>query len=147
MQRFEGFSACCSTYRRHDMSAAAVSAETAPSGTVKVDVRDDMRAVQANVRRDADFRLTISADAVSVDPAGDTVVEKKAAPRRNWFWPDRHTDLFADWRHTPEPLAVRIERVADAFSRFGAEIPDELATAPLAKRVKQIRASVTDTDR
>lgn len=83
--RFEGFSACCSTYIRHDISADAFTADVAFPGTVNVDFRDDMRASLAKVRRDAQLRLSISADAVKVEHDGKGFIEKKVPLPVRWL--------------------------------------------------------------
>lgn len=83
--RFEGFSACCSTYIRHDIGADAFTVDAATPGTVNVDFRDGMRAALAKVRRGAQLRMTISADALKVEHDGDSVVEKKVPLPLRWI--------------------------------------------------------------
>ncbi|MCP4319746.1 MAG: SWIM zinc finger family protein [Hyphomicrobiales bacterium] len=115
--RFEGFSACCSTYIRHDISADAFVADVANSGTVNVDFRDDMRAALANIGNDQKLHLTISANAVSVDLNGESVVEKKVPLPLRWMKGFAEVQIHqAGMRH-----AVRLDKVA--AQRFLRSLP------------------------
>lgn len=83
--RFEGFSACCSTYIRHDIGADAFTPVNITPGTVNVDFRDDMRAALANVRADEHLHMTISSEAITIDRGGQNVVEKKVPLPIRWL--------------------------------------------------------------
>ncbi|WP_159806920.1 SWIM zinc finger family protein [Litoreibacter roseus] len=82
--RFEGFSACCSTYIRHDIDAGGFSAKRVRSGTVNVDFRDEMRAALADVRANERLQMTISSDALAIDHREDHVIERKVPLPVRW---------------------------------------------------------------
>ena len=122
--RFEGFSACCSTYIRHDISDDAFNAEVATAGSVNVDFRDDMRAALAQVSRDANLRLTISPDAVAVDVEGESVVEKKVPLPLRWVKGFAEVQTHqAGMRH-----AFRLDKIA--AQRFLRSLPRTASDQP-----------------
>ncbi len=76
--RFEGFSACCSTYIRHDMASSSFEAEQFRSGTTNVDFGAAMRSALANIRDTTPLSLTVRQDAVEL--RADSVVIEKRVP-------------------------------------------------------------------
>ncbi len=82
--RFEGFSACCSSYIRHDIGAGAYRAEKLSHGTTNVDFGADMRAALAQVRASAQLRLSVSTDAVELEHDCDAIVEKRVKLPLRW---------------------------------------------------------------
>ncbi|MEO0822002.1 MAG: SWIM zinc finger family protein, partial [Pseudomonadota bacterium] len=85
MLRFEGFSACCSSYIRHDIEPAAFAAEAVCAGSTNVDFRDRMRGALAQVRSGADLRLTVSAEAVGLSHERAEAVERKVPLPIRWL--------------------------------------------------------------
>ncbi len=83
--RFEGFSACCSTYIRHDMADRSFNAEHLSPGTTNVDFQADMRAALAMVRAEAPLRLLVDQEAVELQVAGKSVVERKVPLPTRWI--------------------------------------------------------------
>lgn len=82
--RFEGFSACCSTYIRHDIDSGGYAAERLTPGTTNVDFGADMRAALAKVQADTRLRLSVRTDAVELKSDDDKVIEKRVALPIRW---------------------------------------------------------------
>jgi len=83
--RFEGFSACCSTYIRHDMSERSFTADHLSPGTTNVDFGADMRAALAGVRTDTSLKLLVDQEAVEVRKADESIVERKVPLPTRWI--------------------------------------------------------------
>ncbi|MEL6766027.1 MAG: SWIM zinc finger family protein [Pseudomonadota bacterium] len=83
--RFEGFSACCSAYIRHDMGDGALDARTRRHGTTNVDFGPDLRAALARVRRDSALSLTIGAEGVGIAHETAAVHEEKVPLPLRWI--------------------------------------------------------------
>lgn len=84
--RFEGFSGCCSTYARLDLSDGAfVDVRERTPGTTNVDFQAPMRAALAKVRDTAPFILEVGKYAVAIDTERDTVVERKVPFPIRWL--------------------------------------------------------------
>ncbi|MEM6819157.1 MAG: SWIM zinc finger family protein [Pseudomonadota bacterium] len=83
--RFEGFSACCSTYVRHDMSPYSYSVNHLSPGTTNVDFQADMRAALAKVRSDTSLRLMVDQESVALQNDTSTVVERKVPLPTRWI--------------------------------------------------------------
>ncbi len=82
---FEGFSACCSTYIRHDLGEAAFAAEHFSPGTTNVDFQADMRAALATVRAATPLRLEVNRESVELHKASESVVERKVPLPTRWI--------------------------------------------------------------
>ncbi len=83
--RFEGFSACSSTYARVDLLPDAVAGETVGRGTTNVDFNPAMLAALARLR-DADVvQLSVGSDEVKLSDAKGQVVERKVALPVRWL--------------------------------------------------------------
>jgi len=85
MLRFEGFSACCSTYARLDLEPGAFEAETLSCGTTNVDFQAPMRAALAKVTDASQMTLVVGSDAVAVTIDDDQVVERKVVLPVRWI--------------------------------------------------------------
>ncbi len=83
--RFEGFSACCSTYVRHDMAPDSFAATQLRPGTTNVDFRADMRAALARIRDGKPMQLSVSADAVTLMSNAESVIERKVPLPIRWI--------------------------------------------------------------
>lgn len=83
--RFEGFSACCSTYIRHDIGGDGFAADHVSPGTTNVDFQADMRAALAMVRPTTQLRLKVDRESVALETADDAVVERKVALPVRWI--------------------------------------------------------------
>lgn len=82
--RFEGFSACCSTYARMDLGDGALDAQVRRNGTTNVDFGPELRAALATVTPGTTMDLAISAEAVDVTRDGARVVERKVPLPLRW---------------------------------------------------------------
>lgn len=144
--RFEGFSACCSTYIRHDISADAFVADVATSGTVNVDFRDDMRAALANIGYDQKLRLTISADAVALDLDGARVVEKKVPLPLRWMKGFAEVQIHqAGMRHAARLDKVAAQRLLRSLPRGTSDQPQWMVVH--GRTVRLSAREVTDSVR
>ncbi|HEY8876177.1 MAG TPA: SWIM zinc finger family protein [Roseateles sp.] len=83
--RFEGFSACCSTYARVDLLPSAYDGEVVGKGTTNVDFNAGMRAALARIRDDAGLDLSVGADALKLRSGGTEVVERKVDLPTRWL--------------------------------------------------------------
>ncbi len=83
--RFEGFSACCSTYGRVDLLPDAIAGTWHGRGTTNVDFNAPMRAALARVRDSDRVGLAVGSDLVSLSRGSDSVVERKVALPVRWL--------------------------------------------------------------
>ncbi|MEM1262384.1 MAG: SWIM zinc finger family protein [Pseudomonadota bacterium] len=83
--RFEGFSACCSAYVRHDLAADSFEAEHIQPGTTNVDFGTDMRAALATVRTNDALHLAVDEQAVELATATESVIERKVPLPLRWI--------------------------------------------------------------
>ncbi len=83
--RFEGFSACCSTYGRVDLLAEAIDGTWHGRGTTNVDFNAPMRAALARVRDSDQVGLAVGSDLVSLSRGQESVVERKVALPVRWL--------------------------------------------------------------
>ena len=83
--RFEGFSACCSTYIRHDMSGPSFAVEQQRSGTTNVDFQGGMRAALAKIRAETPVTLVVNKDAVELHQPAQSVIERKVPLPVRWI--------------------------------------------------------------
>lgn len=83
--RFEGFSACCSTYIRHDMSENSFEADHVSPGTTNVDFRAEMRAALADVRTGSSLQLRVDKEAVELQKGEKSVIERKVPLPTRWI--------------------------------------------------------------
>src|SRR5262249_29270532 len=85
MLRFEGFSACCSTYVRVDLTPDAYSGSVVGNGTTNVDFNPAMRASLARVRDVDRLGISVGPDEVAVRRGFENVVERKVALPLRWL--------------------------------------------------------------
>ncbi|APG02635.1 hypothetical protein BJI69_01075 [Luteibacter rhizovicinus DSM 16549] len=85
MLRFEGFSACCSTYIRVDLGPEGYEGEVIGKGSTNVDFNAPMRAALAGVRDDHGLGLSVGADEFSVTTRGAAITERKVALPERWI--------------------------------------------------------------
>lgn len=83
--RFEGFSACCSTYIRHDMTEESFETDRLNPGTTNVDFQADMRAALSKIRDKTPLRLVVHQDAVELHQPEGSVVERKVPLPVRWL--------------------------------------------------------------
>lgn len=83
--RFEGFSACCSTYARVDLMPDAYAGETLGRGTTNVDFNAPMLAALARLRDADNVRLSVGTDEVKLEQADRQVIERKVALPVRWL--------------------------------------------------------------
>ncbi len=82
--RFEGFSACCSTYIRHDMTERSFVADHLSVGTTNVDFQAEMRAALAQVGTADSLRLLIDKESIELQKPGTSIVERKVPLPVRW---------------------------------------------------------------
>lgn len=82
--RFEGLSACCSSYVRLDLDEAALDVTQRKKGTVNVDFNAEMRAQLAQVKANTTMAINIDANsiAISTGNAAPVIEEKVPLPAR-----------------------------------------------------------------
>lgn len=85
MLRFEGFSACCSTYIRIDMEPQAYAGEVVSKGTTNIDFNAPMRAALARVRDADGLALSVGRSEFALRSGGAEVVEKKVELPLRWL--------------------------------------------------------------
>jgi len=83
--RFEGFSACCSTYVRVDLLPAAYDGQVIGKGTTNVDFNAPMRAALAGVRDEAGLQLSVGPEALGLRSGQTEVVERKVELPTRWI--------------------------------------------------------------
>ncbi len=84
MLRFEGFSGCCGVYARVDLPPESFGREFQGRGTTNVDFNNPMRNALARLRESDEVRLAVGRDAVVLEKAGESVVEKKVQLPLRW---------------------------------------------------------------
>lgn len=82
--RFEGFSACCSTYTRVDMLPGSYDGDTVGKGTTNVDFNAPMRAALAGVRDTHGLALSVGHDHLRLRSLDADIVEKKVQLPLRW---------------------------------------------------------------
>ncbi|HEY9715285.1 MAG TPA: SWIM zinc finger family protein, partial [Chroococcales cyanobacterium] len=85
MLRFEGFSACCSSYVRVDLTPDSYSGKIVGQGTTNVDFNQPMRASLVSVRDDDRLALKVGADEVSLKRGFEEVIERKVDLPLRWL--------------------------------------------------------------
>jgi hypothetical protein len=83
--RFEGFSACCSTYARVDVSPGGYDGVVVDQGTTNVDFNAQMRASLAQIRDDERVGLAVGTDEVALLRGVEQVVERKVKLPMRWL--------------------------------------------------------------
>ena len=83
--RFEGFSACCSTYARVDVSGAGYDGVVVDQGTTNVDFNAGMRAALAQIRDDERVSLAVGTDEVALLRGAEQIVERKVVLPMRWL--------------------------------------------------------------
>lgn len=83
--RFEGFSSCCSTYARVDLTPDAYDGELVGKGTTNVDFNAPMRAALARVRDADGLSLSVGRDELTLRSGGHEVVERKVDLPERWL--------------------------------------------------------------
>lgn len=129
MLRFEGFSACCSSYIRHDIGAKGFEADAATPGTVNVDFRDEMRATLAKIRSDAQLHITISSDAIELEHDGGEVIEKKVPLPLRWIKGFAEVQIHqAGMAHAVRLDKIPAQRFLRALPRAASDLPQWVVT-------------------
>ena len=83
--RFEGFSACCSTYARVDATPGAYDGVVVSQGTTNVDFNAGMRAALAQIRNDERVGLAVGSDELALLRGADQIVERKVRLPVRWL--------------------------------------------------------------
>lgn len=83
--RFEGFSSCCSTYARVDLTPEAYEGQVISKGSTNVDFNAPMRAALARVGDAGGLTLAVGRDALTLKTAQAEVVERKVALPQRWL--------------------------------------------------------------
>ena len=85
MLRFEGFSACCSTYGRLDVLPSGFEASKIVPGTTNVDFQAEMRGVLAKIRNDSSMSVSVRPDEFELVHDEAKVIEKKVKLPLRWI--------------------------------------------------------------
>lgn len=85
MLRFEGFSACCSTYARVDVSPEAYKGQIVGTGTTNVDFNSPMRAALAMVRDEDNLSMSVGAEKVTLRHGFAKIEERKVQLPLRWI--------------------------------------------------------------
>ncbi len=127
--RFEGFSACCSTYGRVDFLPEAIDGTWHGRGTTNVDFNAPMRAALARVRDSDRVGLAVGSDLVNLSRGEESVVGRKAraagalAQRARGSSGVPGTDgaeARSDWIRGRAVLALASQRLGDNQRSCGA---------------------------
>lgn len=82
--RFEGFSSCCSTYARVDLSPDCYSGIVVENGTTNVDFNRPFRAMLAEIRDGESVGLAVGSDDVTLLRGEEQVTERKVELPLRW---------------------------------------------------------------
>ncbi len=82
--RFEGFSACCSTYARVDLLPGIYEGDVIGKGTTNVDFNAPMRAALAQIRDESGLALAVGADELKLRAGPVQVTERKVELPTRW---------------------------------------------------------------
>ncbi|MBX9950925.1 MAG: hypothetical protein K2Y39_17270 [Candidatus Obscuribacterales bacterium] len=85
MLRFEGFSACCSTYARVDVSPEAYKGQVVGTGTTNVDFNSPMRSALAMVRDEDNLSMSVGAEKVTLRHGFAKIEERKVQLPLRWI--------------------------------------------------------------
>jgi hypothetical protein len=85
MIRFEGFSGCCSTYARVDLTPEAYDGVVVDQGTTNVDFNAGMQAALAQIRDDERVGLALGTDEVALLRGAEQIVERKVKLPVRWL--------------------------------------------------------------
>lgn len=85
MVRFEGFSSCCSTYARLDMTDDALTVSKRSPGTTNVDFGAELRGALAAVRKSSHLGLSVGASGVGIETDRSSHFERKVPLPRRWI--------------------------------------------------------------
>lgn len=83
--RFEGFSACGSTYIRLDIDQSACDVEKTNFGTTNVDFGGDMRAALSSVTANDSLQVNVRADGFEMHSESNSAIEKKVDLPIRWI--------------------------------------------------------------
>ncbi len=117
MLRFEGFSGCCGVYARVDLPPESFEREFQGRGTTNVDFNNPMRNALARLRESDEVRLAVGRDAVVLEKAGESVVEKKVQ------LPVRWVKGFSEVQLYQPKLALKVEVSGAEARRFLQGLP------------------------
>lgn len=85
MLRFEGFSACCSSYIRVDFSPESYDGRFVSNGTTNVDFNQPMQAALARVRDTDRLAVSVGTDEVLLQRGLESVIERKVDLPLRWL--------------------------------------------------------------
>jgi hypothetical protein len=117
MLRFEGFSGCCGVYARVDLPPESFEREFQGRGTTNVDFNNPMRNALARLRESDEVRLAVGRDAVVLEKAGESVVEKKVQLPLRWV------KGFSEVQLCQPKLALKVEVSGAEARRFLQGLP------------------------
>jgi len=134
--RFEGFSACCSVYARHDMDPDALEIEALSPGTTNVDFGPELRAALAQVRKDSRLALSVGADAVGIRHDRAEVIERKVPLPLRWVRGFAEVQAhLSGMEHAATLPRIAAQRFLRALPRGDAPHPQWLVTSGAAPRL------------
>jgi hypothetical protein len=115
--RFEGFSACCSTYARVDLLPKAIDGTFLGHGTTNVDFNPPMRAALARIKEREPVRLSVGGGEVELESGGGTVTERKVPLPVRWL------KGFVESQAYLAAMSLRLEVSGTEARRFLRALP------------------------
>jgi len=117
MLRFEGFSACCSTYGRLDVLPNGFEASKIVPGTTNVDFQAEMRGILAKVRNDSSMSMSVRPDEFELVHDEATVIEKKVKLPLRWI------KGFSEVQSSQNSMALAFKISRNEALRFFRQLP------------------------
>ena len=117
MLRFEGFSACCSTYGRLDVLAGGFEATKMTPGTTNVDFQAELRGTLATIRSDSKMALTVGASGLALTHNNAKVIEKKVKLPLRWL------KGFSEVQATQTDMTLAFQISRNEAIRFFRQLP------------------------
>lgn len=117
MIRFEGFSACCSTYGRLDILPDGFEASKIAPGTTNIDFNTDMRGVLAKVRSGNAMSMSVRSDEFELTHADTKIIEKKVKLPLRWI------KGFSEVQSSQNAMTVVFEISRNEAIRFFRMLP------------------------
>lgn len=134
--RFEGFSACCSTYIRHDMSEESFDADHVSPGTTNVDFRAEMRAALAGVRTGSSLQLRVDKEAVELQEGEKSIIERKVPLPARWIQGFAEVQShLRDMSHAMTLTKIQAQRFLRSLPRAQADHEQWAIPAPQGARL------------
>lgn len=117
MLRFEGFSACCSTYARLDVLSNGFKTSKIVPGTTNVDFQAEMRGALAKVRKGSAMSMSVRSDEFELVHDQSKVIEKKVKLPLRWI------KGFSEVQSSQNSMALVFKISRNEAIRFFRQLP------------------------